>query len=223
MRSLMRVRSASPTSMFLPETRNGMIASDWRSRRPAAAPSRTTGGDLTSKYDNGRRTARCQRPHPPTEPPQPSECRSHRVQLLAPPLDGGGDPHRLAILRNRPPCDVDPGLAQFLDDGVVRQYVLRVFGIDHLFDAVAHRFRRMRLATIRSCDRGGEEILEFEDASAGRHVLVGGDARDRRLVHIDGVSHGLQIERPQMLHALHEERILLTYDLLRDLEDGLGP
>ena len=88
-------------------------------------------------------------------------------------------------------------------------------GVDHLLDAVTHRLGRMRLAAVGRGDRRGEEIFQLEDAAAGRHVLVGGDARHRRFVHADGVGHGLEIERPQMLHAVHEERILLADDLGR--------
>ena len=94
--------------------------------------------------------------------------------------------------------------------------------VDQLLDAVPHGFGRVRLAAVGRGDRRREEILQFEDAAGGRDVLVGGDARHRRLVHADGVGDGLQIERPQMLHAVHEERVLLLHDLHRDLEDGLG-
>ena len=38
----------------------------------------------------------------------------------------------------------------------------------------------------------------------------------------DGVGDGLEIERPQMLDAVREERVLLAHDLGRDLEDRLG-
>ncbi len=95
-------------------------------------------------------------------------------------------------------------------------------GVDQLPDAVAHRFGRMRFAAVGRRDRRGEEILQFEDAAAGRHVFVGGDARHRRFVHADGVGDGLEIERPQMLDAVGEERVLLAHDLGRHLEDGLG-
>ena len=95
-------------------------------------------------------------------------------------------------------------------------------GVDQLLDAVAHRFGRMRFAAVGRRDRRGEEILQLEDAAAGRHVLVGGDARHRRFVHADGVGDGLEIERAQMLDAVGEEGVLLAHDLGRDLEDGLG-
>ena len=75
-------------------------------------------------------------------------------------------------------------------------------GVDQLPDAVAHRLGRMRLAAVGGRDRRGEEIFQFEDAAAGRHVFVGGDARHRRFVHADGVGDGLEIERPQMLDAV---------------------
>ena len=99
---------------------------------------------------------------------------------------------------------------------------LGALGVDQLLDAVAHRLGRMRLAAVGRRDRRGEEIFQFEDAAAGRHVFVGGDARDRRFVHADGVGDGLEIERAQMLDAVREERVLLAHDLGRDFEDGLG-
>ena len=94
--------------------------------------------------------------------------------------------------------------------------------VDHLPDAVAHRFRRMRLASARRGDRRGEEVAQFEHAARGQHVLVGGDAADRRFVHADGVGDGAQVERPQMPHAVEQERVLLADDLGSDLQDGLG-
>jgi len=45
---------------------------------------------------------------------------------------------------------------------------------------------------------------------------------NRRFVHVDRVGDGLEIERPQMLHAVRKERVLLTHDLGRHFEDGLG-
>src|SRR5207248_5669160 len=80
----------------------------------------------------------------------------------------------------------------------------------------------MGLAAVGRRDRRGEEIFQFEDAAAGGHVFVGGDARDGRFVHGDGVRDGLEIERPQMLDAVREEGVLLPHDLSRHLEDGLG-
>ena len=71
----------------------------------------------------------------------------------------------------------------------------------------------------RTAIDGGEEVFQFEDAARRRHVFVGGDARDRRFVHADRVGDGLEIQRPQMLHAMREEGVLLPHDLGRDLED----
>ena len=82
----------------------------------------------------------------------------------------------------------------------------RLSRVDQLLDAVAHRFGRMRLAAVgRRRSTTVKKIFQLEDAAAGRHVFVGGDARDRRFVHADGVGDGLEIERPQVLHAVREE------------------
>src|SRR5437588_13047234 len=55
-----------------------------------------------------------------------SRRRADRRLLLAPPLHRRGDPHRLAIFRDRPAGDVDARHAQFLHDGVVGEHVLRI-------------------------------------------------------------------------------------------------
>ena len=94
------------------------------------------------------------------------------------------------------------------------------FAVDQLFDAVPHRFGGVRLAAMRRGDRRGEEIFQLEDAAAGRHIFVGGDAGHRRFVHADGFGDGFQIERAQMLDATGKKRILLAHDLVGDFEDG---
>ena len=95
-------------------------------------------------------------------------------------------------------------------------------GIDELLDAMTHGFGGMRLAAIGCRNRRREEIFQFEHAAAGRHVFVGRDARDRRLVHADHIGDGLQIERLEILHAMQQERVLLTDDFARHLENCLG-
>jgi hypothetical protein len=74
--------------------------------------------------------------------------RSDAVLLFAAALHRGGNAHRLAIFRDGAARDVDAGLAQLLDDGVVRQDVARLLRIDQLADAVADGFRRVRLAAV---------------------------------------------------------------------------
>ena len=68
----------------------------------------------------------------------------------------------------------------------------------------------------------GEEIFQFEDAARRRHVFVGGDAADRQFMHGDRVGDGLEIERAQMLDAVHQKGVLLAHDFAGDFEDGLG-
>src|ERR1035437_3141832 len=81
----------------------------------------------------------------------------------------------------------------------------------------------MRLAAVGGRNRRGEEIFQLEDATAGRHVFVGGHARDRGFMHADGVGDDLEIERPQVLHALGEEGVLLAHDLAPHFENGFRP
>ena len=94
--------------------------------------------------------------------------------------------------------------------------------VDHLADAVADGLGGVGLAAAGAGDRGGEEIFQLEHAPAGRHVLVGGDPRDGRFVHADGVGHGLEVQGPQVLDAEREEGVLLADDLDRHLEDRPG-
>ena len=123
------------------------------------------------------------------------------------------------IFGDRAAGDVDIDRLELGDDGVVGEHVVGGLLVDHLLDAEAHRFGRMRLAAARRRDRGGEEIFQFEDAARRHHVFVRGDARDGRFVHADGVGDGAQIERTQMLDALGQEGVLQPHDLGRDLED----
>ena len=96
-------------------------------------------------------------------------------------------------------------------------------GLDQRLDAEAHRLGgQRRAAGGRGGDRRGEEIFELEDAARRRHVLVRGDAAHRALVHADRFGDVAQHQRPQMLHAVAEEAVLLAHDLGRDLEDGGG-
>ena len=71
-------------------------------------------------------------------------------------------------------------------------------------------------------DRGREKVFELVDAARCRDVLVRRDARNGRLVHRDCVGNRLEIERPQMLDAVHEESVLLAHDLLGDFENRAG-
>ena len=142
--------------------------------------------------------------------------------FVAAALHRGRYPHRLAVFGDGAAGDINARSAQSFHDGVVGQDRGGVLGIDQLLDVVAHRLRRVRFAAVGGRDRSREEIFQFKDAAIGRHVFVGGDARHGRFMHLDGVGHGLEIQRPQMRHAMGEEAILLAHDLGRDLQDGAG-
>ena len=88
--------------------------------------------------------------------------------------------------------------------------VVRRLAVDQAADAEAHRLGRMRVAAARGGDRRGEEIFQLEEAARRRHVLVGGDPADRALVHADRVGDVAQDQRPQRLHAVAEEPVLLA-------------
>src|SRR3954471_24634549 len=129
MRVLMRSRSAPPMSRFFPETRNGMTCL------------RSPGPSLTARIDRS--------------PRQRGKARGLRCErlLLAPALNRRGYPHRLPVFCNRAARDADAGLAQPVDDCIVREHVTCHFGIDELLDAMPHRFRGMRLAAIGGGNR----------------------------------------------------------------------
>ena len=69
--------------------------------------------------------------------------------LGAPPLHRGRNPHRFAVFGNCPARDIDARLAQLFHDGVIREHVAAVLGVDQLPDAVAHRLGGMRFAAVR--------------------------------------------------------------------------
>src|SRR5258708_11093775 len=103
-RSLMRERNASPTSIFLPETRNDICwppisitlhgcgtctyADDPYARLRASAPQRPC------HWYIGSSPTACQTAAPRS---RRSEARTRRGLLLAPPLHRGWYPHRLSI------------------------------------------------------------------------------------------------------------------------------
>src|SRR5271170_2649078 len=148
MRPLMRSRSASPRSRFFPEMRNGMTVS-------ATSP--------VPVFRANYYAVRCQRDGMTAG----RQSGGGGALFLAPALHRRRNPHRFAVFCDRAPRDLDAGLAQFFHDGVVGQNVDRGLGVDHLLDAMPHRFRGVRFAAMRRRDRGGEEIFQLEDAAGG--------------------------------------------------------
>ena len=67
-----------------------------------------------------------------------------------------------------------------------------------------------------------EEILEFKQAARRGHVFVRSHTADRGFVHLDHVSHLLEVQRTKMGHTMREEGILLPHDLARHFQDGAG-
>src|SRR6185437_5977460 len=102
-----------------------------------------------------------------------------RDLLVAPALHRRRNAQGFAVFGHGAPRNVDPGLAQPFDDGIVGQYVSCALGIDQLLDAVPYRLGGMRLTAVRGRNGRGEEIFQLENAAARRHVLVGGHARHR--------------------------------------------
>src|SRR6266568_514265 len=175
-RPLMRSRKASPMSIFLPETRNGMI--DLRAPVPLA---------YAEIWPGLRRRQMA----------SASKRRMHRGLLLAPALHRGRDAHRLPILGDGAPGDLDSGPAQFFFDRVVREHLARALGLDEPLDAVTDRLGGMGFAAVGGRDRRGEEIFQLENTAIGRHVFVGSHPRNRGFMHGDRVRDGLEVERTQ--------------------------
>src|SRR5215470_13260662 len=63
--------------------------------------------------------------------------------LVAAPLDRRWNSHRLAVFGDGSACNVDAGIAQVLDNCIVRHNVVHGFRVDELLDAVSHGFCRM--------------------------------------------------------------------------------
>ncbi|RYG87934.1 MAG: PAS domain S-box protein, partial [Alphaproteobacteria bacterium] len=102
---------------------------------------------------------------------------------------------------------------------VVGENVLRIFRLNHHFDAVPHGFRRMRIPPIGRRNRGGKEIFQLHDTACRRHILIGGHTRHGRFVHLDRIGNDLEIQRPQMRHAVLKEAVLLPNDLGCNFQD----
>src|SRR3954462_15440977 len=77
-------------------------------------------------------------------------------ELVAAALNRGRDAHGLPVLGYGAARDLYSGLAQPLNDGVVRQHAVGALGVDQMLDAVAHRFSRMGIAAIGRRNRRGE-------------------------------------------------------------------
>src|SRR5690606_39450707 len=101
-----------------------------------------------------------------------------------------------------------------VDDGVVREHVLRLFLVDELADAVAHGLGGMRFPAFSRAYGGGKEITQFKNAPRSEHVFIGGDAADGGFVHANGIGHRLQVERLEVTHAADEKSVLPADDLV---------
>src|SRR5215469_13642632 len=136
----MRPRNASPTSIFLPETRNGMSASAYVCSRESDLGMGVRG--VNEVVRDGL-----------------DASDDWRGLFLPPSLHRGRNAHCFAIFRHRPPRDVDAGLAELVDNGVVGEHVAWAFGVDQLLDPMAHRLGGMRFPAMGGGDRRSEEIF----------------------------------------------------------------
>src|SRR6185312_16390906 len=127
---------------------------------------------------------------------------------------------RLAIFGDRAPRDQHALARQDLGDAAVRERLVRLLGRHQLADLGADR-RRRHLGAVARSDVAGKKVAKLEHAAMRVHVLVGGDARDRRLVHLHGLGDVLEDHRLHGLVAVLEERGLPLHDAARDFQQRL--
>src|ERR1700704_5980489 len=138
----------------------------------------------------------------------------HLSQSRPPALVRGRDAHRFAVLGNRATRHRNAlGREQFRD-APVAQGSFRVLVLDELADLGADGGGG-GAGAVGAFDLAGEEVAQLEHAARRVHVLAGGDARHRGLVHRDRFGDVLENHRPHVLLALLEERRLA-------LDDGAG-
>src|SRR4029079_13880999 len=127
---------------------------------------------------------------------------------------------RLAIFGDRAPRDQHALARQDLGDAAVRERLVRLLGRHQLADLGADR-RRRHLGAVARCHVTGKKVAELEHAAMRVHVLVGGDARERRLVHLHGVGDILEDHRLHELVAVLEEGRLPLHDAACDFQQRL--
>src|SRR5688572_6947120 len=109
----------------------------------------------------------------------------------------------VAVLRDRAPGQRDSLRRQRVGDLLVRVRVLCVLGLDHPLDLVL------------DAEGGREEVAEWHHL-AGRehHVLLGGGAADRRLVHADQLADLCPRQWDEVLHSVEQVLVLPLYEAL---------
>lgn len=131
-----------------------------------------------------------------------------------------GDVHHFAILRDGAAGHHEALFAQVFRDGVVRQGLGLVFRLDELLDEGLDGGAGSGAAFLGG-QGAAEEILEFEQAPGGHHVLLGGDPGYGGLVQVHGFGDLLQGQGPHGHLAVLEEHALAVDDGLGDFQDGL--
>src|SRR5690606_33147695 len=145
--------------------------------------------------------------------------RGSARELTPLPVARRRDVQGFAVLRDGAARDLDALIRQNPGDLVVAQRLLGIFGRDELADLRAHGGRGLLAVLAREVAR--EEIAKLEDAARSVHVLAGRDARDGRLVHLDGLGDVPQHHRLHVLLAFLEKLRLALHDRHRDLEQRL--
>ena len=79
--------------------------------------------------------------------------------------------HRFAIFGDGAARDIDAVGSQQRDDAVVGENLRRLLVLDHLADAVAHGFGRVRLGAVNRLNRGGEKIFQLEQRRAASKCI----------------------------------------------------
>src|SRR5256885_522153 len=143
----------------------------------------------------------------------------HLFQSRPPALVRGRDAHRFAILGDRATRHRNALHREQFRDAPVAQGGVRVLFLDELADLGADGGGG-GAGAVGAFDLAREEVAQLEDPARCVHVLAGGDARNRRLVHRDRFGDVLEDHRPHVLLALLEERRLALDDGAGDFHEG---
>ena len=133
-----------------------------------------------------------------------------------------GNPGSLAVLRDRPPSDVDPALLQASGQLRVTERSPRIFIGDHFTDHAADVVAALD-PSVRSLDSTGEEPAELHRAERSLDVLAVRGPTHRRDVNADLIGDRLHRQRAEMPGAATEEVLLVVDDRLSDIAEGPVP
>src|SRR4051794_29694282 len=200
------------TSWSLPTTRISQMLryfSTWRTTRVSITSSKSFSLTFASFFVTRSRMSGVTSKLRPMMPVAMTKNLASSENLL--PVRGGRNVQFVSIFRHGPARNVNPLVIQNLHDLGVGKRLARILGFDVALDLFLHRERRDVLARI-GVDAAVEEVLHEEQSTRRVHVLVGDDAGDGRLVHLDVVRHVAQHERAEIVDPFLQELALMFHD-----------